>query len=273
MTASVAIIRFPGSNCEAESLEAVERAGLSGRIVRWNEDVQTLRGFDAYFLPGGFSYQDRIRAGAVAARLPVADLLVERAEDGAPILGICNGAQILVETGLVPGTGSEISVALGPNRLPHRSGYFTRWVWLAPGPHADHCLFTAGWTEALPMPTAHAEGRFCAFEASGKNSLERQSCLRFSGDDGKPAGDFPLLPNGSEFGTAGLCNDRGNVLALMPHPDRALRLAQVPEWLPGPWGDKRRAARDTRALEGDGPGMAPFRSLARHFGVVATEGE
>jgi len=266
----VAVIRFPGSNCEGESLEAIERAGLGGRIVRWNESAREFAQFDAYFLPGGFSYQDRIRAGAVAARLPVADLLAQRAAEGAPILGICNGAQILTETGLVPGSSGHVSVALAPNRSADRSGYYTRWVFLGPGPGADRCLFTRGWREPLPMPTAHGEGRFVSNEAAGLMALESTGCLRYCEPDGRFADAFPWVPNGSTFGVAGLCNEAGNVLALMPHPDRALRLAQVPDWLPGPWGDRRRAARTHEELESDGPGMALFRSLADSLGVGGT---
>ncbi|MCA9756208.1 MAG: phosphoribosylformylglycinamidine synthase subunit PurQ [Candidatus Eisenbacteria bacterium] len=268
---SVAVIRFPGSNCEGESLEAVKRAGLDGRIVRWNEPESTLAPFDAYFLPGGFSYQDRIRAGAVAARLPIGDLLARRAFEGAPIVGICNGAQILTETGLVPDTG-HVSVALAPNRTPERSGYYTRWVFLGPGPGADRCVFTRGWTEPLPMPTAHGEGRFVSSEDEGLSALETSGCLRYHAPTGGPAAEFPWVPNGSTYGVAGLCNERGNVLALMPHPDRALRLAQVPDWLPGPWGDRRRSARTHAELEADGPGMVLFRSLARALGVTSGNG-
>lgn len=261
MKPKVAVIRFPGSNCETESVEAVTRAGLDGEIVLWNESKAKLAPFDAYFLPGGFSYQDRIRAGAVAARLPVMDLLVERSAAGAPILGICNGAQILVEAGLVPGPDTEVTIALAPNRLPHRSGYYTRWIFLGPGRAGPRCLFTAGLTEPLPMPTAHAEGRFTARTDAGRVRIEDRASLRYTDPKGAPADAFPAIPNGSFAGAAGVSNEAGNVLALMPHPDRALRLAQVPDWLPGPWGERRRNR--NADLESDGPGMAIFRALAR----------
>lgn len=262
MSPRVAVIRFPGSNCETESLEAVKRAGLDGRIIRWNEPTSELRAYDAYFLPGGFSYQDRIRAGVVAARLPVIDLVAQRAHEGAPVLGICNGAQILVEAGLVPDHGT-IDAALAPNLLPGRNGYFTRWIFLVPGPAAERCLFTRGLADPLPMPTAHGEGRFVARDSAGLELLERRSALRFGDETGESAERFPAIPNGSHAGAAGVCNAAGNVLALMPHPDRALRLAQVPPWLPGEWGDRRRDARSATDLEVDGPGMAIFRGLAR----------
>lgn len=261
MNPRVAVIRFPGSNCETESLEAVKRAGLDGRILRWNEPAE-LDAYDAYFLPGGFSYQDRIRAGVVAARLPVMEVIARRAQEGAPVIGLCNGAQILVEAGLVPDDGT-IQAALAPNQIAGRTGYYTRWIFLVPGPAAERCLFTRTLAEALPMPTAHGEGRYIARDEAGLAQIERQTALRFGDETGAPADRFPAIPNGSHFGAAGVCNAAGNVLALMPHPDRALRVAQVPPWLPGEWGELRRAARSARELEADGPGMAIFRGLAR----------
>jgi len=267
MPAQVAILRFPGSNCEAESLRCVEQVGLSGRIVRWNEPAEELLRFDAYLLPGGFSYQDRIRAGAVAARLPLLQVLARRAAEGAPVLGICNGAQILVEAGLVPGDGAAageeavVRMALAPNVIADREPYYTRWVHLAAGPAAASCLFTAGLQESLPMPMAHGEGRFATAESG--LPLAARTALRYAHPDGGPAGGFPWNPNGSLAAAAGVCNAQGNVLALMPHPERAHLLAQVPEDLPGAWGDRRRAARGAEALLGAGPGLFLFRALAR----------
>ncbi len=99
MKGRVAVLQLPGSNCEYETARAIETAGGEARIVRWNEPPSLLADFGGYVIPGGFSYQDRIRAGAVSARLPILDTIVRRAREGAPVLGICNGAQVLVETG------------------------------------------------------------------------------------------------------------------------------------------------------------------------------
>jgi len=289
MSAQVAVLRFPGSNCEREALQAVERVGLAGRIVRWNEPAAALRSFDAFILPGGFSYQDRIRAGAVAARLPLLDIVARKAREGAPVFGICNGAQILVEAGLVPASvgpdaaapsvdrpenaeEDPVRLALAPNRIPARDGYYTRWVFLAPGGAASRCLFTRGLDAPLPMPMAHGEGRFVTADSAEAARLDQGVALRYAGPGGEPAGGFPLNPNGSLADAAGLVGGTGNVLALMPHPERAQRLAQVPEHLPGPWGDRRRRAGGSAALDGEGPGLELFRRLARHFGEGGARG-
>lgn len=266
MTARVAVLKFPGSNCEAESVRALARAGLGAEIVRWNERPESLLEYDAYLLPGGFSYQDRVRAGAIAARLPVLEVLATRAREGAPVWGICNGAQILVESGLVPGDpgGSEaIGLALAPNRIADRDPYYTRWVYLVPGPGAERCLFTRGLSEPLPMPMAHGEGRFVTADAAVARSLPDRLALAYARPDGRPDAAFPWTPNGSALAAAGVANVAGNVLALMPHPERAQVLAQVPPWLEGAWGERRRQGHTAEALEVEGPGMFLFHALAR----------
>ncbi|MDQ1283593.1 MAG: phosphoribosylformylglycinamidine synthase subunit PurQ / glutaminase, partial [Euryarchaeota archaeon] len=99
----IAVLQFPGTNCEFETLVAVKAVGMDGEIFRWNRSAAELSGFDGFVIPGGFSYQDRVRAGAIAAKEPVMSALKEEAGKGKPIIGICNGFQILVETGLLPG--------------------------------------------------------------------------------------------------------------------------------------------------------------------------
>lgn len=267
MAARVAVVRFPGSNCEPETVRALQRSGLSARIVRWNEPGADLLRFDAFVLPGGFSYQDRIRAGAVAARLPLLDVIARRAREGAPVFGICNGAQILVEAGLVPGgEGDPVRLALAPNRIERRDGYYTRWVFLAPGAAASRCLFTKDFREPTPIPMAHGEGRFATADPELAGGLADFVALRYVRADGAPAGGFPANPNGAQADAAGIVGGDGNVLALMPHPERAQDLAHVPEWMEGPWGERRRAATG-RDLDADGPGLGIFRALARELGA------
>src|SRR5262249_43792832 len=249
-----------------------------------------LAAFDAYVLPGGFSWQDRVRAGALAAKGPMLDELAARAEAGAPLLGICNGAQVLVEAGLVPGEtaggrraparsagpgehggGSHptCNVALARNRMPDRVGYHTRWVWCRV--EDSSCVFTRGLEPGtlLPLPVAHGEGRFVS---ARKGRMEGwvasgQAPLRYATHDGAVATAFPYNPNGAEAAVAGLCNARGNVLALMPHPERAADLGQLSRALGGEWGARRERAQASGdgSLYGDGPGMAIFRGLARHL--------
>ena len=112
----VAVIQFPGVNCEAETLRALERVGLVAEVFRWTRPAGELRDFQAYVLPGGFSYQDRVRAGALAAKDPLVEVLHGELERGKPALGICNGAQVLVEAGLIPG-GSGVDLGAVPRQM------------------------------------------------------------------------------------------------------------------------------------------------------------
>ena len=269
--ARVAVVQFPGVNCEAETARALVRAGLEAELFRWTRAPRELAAFDAYVLPGGFSWQDRVRAGALAAKDPMLDELSARAADGAPVLGICNGAQVLVEAGLVPGNGDgvlpRVEVALARNRMPERTGYYTRWVWCRV--EDSPCVFTRGLEPGtlLPLPVAHGEGRFAAARKGRVEALAEagQAPLRYSRHDGAMADAFPDNPNGSEAAVAALCNARGNVMALMPHPERAATLGQVARGIGGEWGERREralASADGSAF-GDGPGMAFFRGLAK----------
>lgn len=256
MSRAIAILELPGTNCERESARAVELAGGVAAIVRWNEPPGKLADYGGYLLPGGFSFQDRIRAGAVAARLPLLDFVARRAREGAPVLGICNGAQVLVEAGLVPGRHAGRSeVVLAPNRMPGRDGYFTRWVLLGPGPAAGRCLFTRDLgTTPFAVPMAHGEGRFWTRDAGVAEHLASDVALTYRGPDGAVTDAFPWNPNGSLHAAAGITNAEGNVLALMPHPERAVLRAQVPPFLGGTV---------TANPEDPGPGLAIFRALVK----------
>jgi phosphoribosylformylglycinamidine synthase II/phosphoribosylformylglycinamidine synthase I len=253
----VAVLQLPGLNCEVESARAVVAAGGEAGIFRWTRPAAELARFDGYLVPGGFSYEDRVRAGAVAAKDPLLDVLDAAAAAGRPILGICNGCQVLVEAGLVPGLEpGRIEVALGANRVPGRQGYLARWIVVSPVA-AARTAFCVGLESALPLPIAHAEGRFTHESTAFFDRLlaEGYVALRYAGG---PGGN----PNGSLLEVAGLTNGRGNVLALMPHPERASWLLQVPEDLPADWGERRRAAAgDPRTLSGPGPGRILLRRL------------
>jgi len=276
MTARVAIIQFPGVNCEAESARALVRAGLEPEIFRWTRAPRELAAFDAFLLPGGFSWQDRVRAGALAAKHPVVEALAARAADGAPVLGICNGAQVLVEAGLVPGTGSagEVEVALARNRMPERAGYHARWAWCRIDAGACRLTRDIAPGTLLPLPVAHGEGRFTAAKKGRIEALVEAGLapLRYATESGATAEEFPANPNGSEAAVAALCNPAGNVLALMPHPERAAHLGQLSRAIGGGWGQRRdRAAlaADGSAYD-DGPGMALFHGLARCLAAGTT---
>lgn len=277
MSARVAVVQFAGVNCENETARALAAVGLVPEVVRWTADPGTLATHDAYVLPGGFSYQDRVRAGAVAARHRFLETIAERAARGLPVLGICNGAQILVEAGLVPGRTDEarLALALAPNHMPDRTGYLARWVWCEV--QNTSSLFTQAYApgERVPLPMAHGEGRFTTRDEQEWEEIERAGLvpLRYVAP-GESAGSapFPWNPNGSLGNAAAVGNRRGNVLALMPHPERAQALAQVPLDLPGPWGERRRRVRAGEASPWSaGPGAGIFLSLASALGA-RTEG-
>jgi phosphoribosylformylglycinamidine synthase len=266
--AHVAVVQFPGVNCEYETARALEAVGLTARIVRWNEPASVWSEFDGYVLPGGFAFQDRIRAGAVAAKLSAVDRIAAEAARGKPVLGICNGAQVLVEAGLVPGfRPGTVEMALAPNAAPRREGYLCRWCWLGTSPGPGHALFAGSTTpgEVIPMPIAHGEGRFLTADPEVRERIERDGLVlyRFVNPAGGRADRYPFDPNGAMLQAAGITNAEGNVLAFMPHPERASWLRQVPLELKGVWGERRRAAVGSwESLEGPGPGRSLFESLA-----------
>ncbi len=267
----VAIVQFPGVNCEYETAAAVRSVGLDADLFRWNENPELLEECLAVILPGGFSYQDRIRAGVVAAKDRIMDKVSELARKGRPVLGICNGAQVLVESGLIPGIHWErVDLALAPNVMVDREGYYCNWIFLRN--EDSRCIWTTtfGTGEVIPIPVAHAEGRFVTEDTDILEEIKQngQIALRYCSSRGEVDDSFPLNPNGSLENMAGVCNPEGNVLAMMPHPERASWLRQVPEDLPGSWGRKRwRAAGDVSKMETGGPGRRFFTAVLTREGV------
>ncbi len=262
----IAVLQLPGVNCEHETARALAAAGLAAEIVRWTR--RDLDDYDGFVLPGGFSFQDRVRAGAVAAREPVLAAVVRAAHDGRPVLGICNGAQVLVEAGLVPDLDGEgqIEMGLAPNAMPDRQGYYCSWVYTAPTARGRDSAFGLdfGAGEVIPVVAAHGEGRFVTRDPAVEAAMRAGEIVafRYVAADGSPALGFPANPNGSLADAAGVMNPAGNVLAFMPHPERAAWLFQVGWEVSGPWGERHRAAAgDRAALSGPGPGLRLLTSM------------
>lgn len=267
----VALIQFPGSNCEWETKTAAEAAGIPCDVFRWNRDPGLLPDYDGYIIGGGFSYQDRVRSGVVATKEPiVARMMAEVLESGKPALGICNGAQVLVEAGLIPGVhAGDVEMALAPNRPdPERriAGFCCRWVFLKLACVPERCAMTADMQpgEVIPIPIAHGEGRFTTRTPGLVDRLrdEDQIVFQYCDAEGNVEDRPEINPNGAVANIAGICSPDGRVMAMMPHPERASFLGQVPTDLGGPWSRRRRAAwGDAEALQAPGPGRVIFNSM------------
>ena len=225
----IAIIQFPGSNTERETLMACRRVGLNPVEFLWNDASESLSNFDGFIIVGGFAYEDRSRAGVIAALDPIMNQIKVEANKGKPVLGICNGAQILVESGLVPGLDSHrVGVALTDNKRVKGGhvvgvGYYNTWANLKMSAPPDRCAFTRhlNMDDFINIPLAHGEGRFILpEELLNKMIANDQTVYRYCDDDGNVVDEFPTNPNGSMYNLAAVCNPAGNVMAMMPHPER-----------------------------------------------------
>lgn len=197
-----AVIVFPGSNCDRDAADALQRVtGIPAEMV-WHEDTTLPDGLDLVVVPGGFSYGDYLRSGAIAARSPIMRDVVKKAGDGTPVLGVCNGFQILIETGLLPGAlmrnaGLRFVCERTPLSIETKNSMFTR---------------AYGDTKEVVFPIAHHDGNYFADEETLKE-LE---------DEGRVVFRYLNNPNGSIHDIAGIANKAGNVLGMMPHPERAV---------------------------------------------------
>lgn len=203
----VAVVQFPGSNCDQDALWALRSdVGVAADYV-WHQ-TDSLAGFDAVFVPGGFSYGDYLRCGAMAARSPIMGAVRDFAASGGPVIGACNGFQVLCEAGLLPG-----ALLLNDSQK-----FVCKPVWL----RADNR--TSPWTEGvdrvIQTPIAHGEGRYvCDDETLARLNSEGRVAFRYV-DEGGEATEA-ANPNGSRDSIAGVLNETENVLGLMPHPERA----------------------------------------------------
>ena len=203
----VAVLRFPGTNCEFDTQYAFEKLGHTTELV-WHESEQLPEDIDLVVVPGGFSYGDYLRSGSIARFSPVMKAVSAYANAGGKVLGICNGFQILTEAGLLPG-------ALKRNNNLH---FISKHQNLCVINNDNAFLNKCDKGEVLNIPIAHADGNYY-IDDEGFKKLEAngQILLRYSDENGNP-----VVVNGSVTSIAGVCNEAKNVFGLMPHPERAL---------------------------------------------------
>ena len=205
MSFRAAVITFPGSNCDRDMADALEKVSGAAPLRVWHGDADLPERLDFIALPGGFSYGDYLRSGAMAARSPIMRAVVAAAGRGVPVLGVCNGFQVLTEAGLLPGA------------LMRNAGirFVCREVALVV--ENNWSLFTAGYDKGqrLALPVAHHDGNYFADEAT----LDRLE------GEGRVAFRYAEEVNGSARSIAGVLNEAGNVLGMMPHPERAIEAA------------------------------------------------
>lgn len=272
MTPRALILRAPGINRDEDAAAAIELAGGRPERIHVNRVVEgsiKLADYALLIIPGGFSYGDHLGAGkllAVDLAHRLGDVLAAFVADGRPVIGICNGFQVLVKAGILPGDddrrwtidnegdriSSIVSRPSSATLTDNDSGQFEcRWVQLAADP-GSRCVFTQGIDRPIEVPVAHGEGRFVTRDPSALEALRAggQVALRYVAAAGGPA-DYPANPNGSDDAIAGVCNPAGNVLGLMPHPEDAILPHQHPRWTREPW-------------RAEGDGLTLFRNAVRY---------
>jgi phosphoribosylformylglycinamidine synthase I len=202
------VVIFPGSNCDRDLLEVLESVSGSKPVELWHKDAD-LKGCTHIFLPGGFSYGDYLRSGAIAKLSPIMQSVIEHAGKGGFVMGICNGFQILCESGLLPGA-----------LLRNTNMKFTcKNVFLKPVNTSASITCTLSTDDVLEIPIAHGEGRFYADEETLKQIEDNgQVIFRYCNESGETTPESN--PNGSLNNIAGICNAGFNVFGMMPHPER-----------------------------------------------------
>jgi phosphoribosylformylglycinamidine synthase I len=228
--AKVLMLRAPGTNCDFETQVAFEQAGAevdSALVTELFRGEKRLADYQVLVSPGGFTYGDDISAGKILAneiRLRLGEDVKKFVDEGKLVLGICNGFQVLVKTGILPGINGKTTqpVTLTSND----SGKFEcRWVYLKINEKSP-CVFTKG-MKSMYIPVAHGEGKLVA-EPGVAEKLN--VVVQYADEKGDTTAGYPYNPNGSIKNIAGICDDSGRIFALMPHPERFIRWTQHPRW-------------------------------------------
>jgi phosphoribosylformylglycinamidine synthase len=238
----VCVLRVGGTNCDAETQRAFQELGAQAETLQVSELIKrrNLLDYDVLVFPGGFSFGDYVRSGVIFARHLSAHLGKEIemfVAEGRPILGICNGFQIMVEYGLLPGFEGISAYPEATLTTNEPAGFKCKWVYLKQE-NRGRCAFTTAIPKGktIRLPIAHGEGRWLFPKEKEEALLEKlidedMLVFRYCTKDGEPAdGKYPANPNGSFHDIAGICNREGNIFGLMPHPERAMYWWQQPDW-------------------------------------------
>ncbi|MFA5089957.1 MAG: phosphoribosylformylglycinamidine synthase I [Candidatus Omnitrophota bacterium] len=226
----VCVLRTAGTNCDQETAFAFNQAGAQAELVHINMlagGKRKLKNYQVLAIPGGFTYGDDVSAGKILAnelRYKLQSEVCTFLREGKLIIGICNGFQVLVKSGLLPGNGSLSQEA---SLVINDSGKFEdRWVYLK---LSGRCAWTNGLPERIYLPVAHGEGKFITRDDAVLGRLEKkgQVVFRYCDKEGNPTG-YPDNPNGSEDNISGICDESGRVFGLMPHPERYITFSQGP---------------------------------------------
>jgi len=232
-------LRTAGTNCDQETAFAFSKAGALAELVHINrliEGKKHLQDYQILAIPGGFSYGDDIAAGKILAnelRYKLIDDMRRFIREGKLIVGICNGFQVLVKSGLLPGNNDLTQEA---SLIINDSGKFEdRWTYLRTygltNLRTNKCVWTSNLPEIIYLPVAHGEGKFITKDKSVLERLKKNGQVVFQYCDGKgKLADYPCNPNGSVDNIAGVCDETGRILGLMPHPERHLEVSQHPRW-------------------------------------------
>jgi len=252
----VLIVRSAGTNCDVETAFAFEKAGAVAHFVHINRILQNpalLDDFQILAFPGGFSYGDDVAAGKILANQithHLRDGLNRFVQAGKPIIGICNGFQVLVKTDLLPGPIGNRTGQTATLTNNDSGRFIDRWIHLAP--RGKKCIWTAG-LQPLALPIAHGEGKFVPADEAVRKALwdGDQVALVYTATAPVPGVPQPYNPNGSVDDIAGVCDPTGLVFGLMPHPERHVDPTQHPAWT------------SRGAADGDGPGLQIFKNAVK----------
>jgi len=269
MTAKALVIAGYGLNCEEETAHAFNHVGFDADIMHINDLIENPKALDAYqalSVPGGFSYGDDTGSGNAFAqkmRLTLGDALKEFIERDTLTIGICNGCQVVVNLGLVPAINNEYGTRQVAVTHNASARYQCRWIDMKVEKTNSPWLQNI---DALHVPVAHGEGRFMMEDETLKTLKDNnQIALRYSKDGNNANGEFPFNPNGSTDDIAGLTDESGRVLVLMPHPERGMFSWQRDDYA----SLKDKAHRDRQALADNSDGIKLFENAATYFGVNA----